>query len=153
MSDTTLRDLVYGKGAHVDPVACVEDVSSELATQTVAAYPHSIWQIVEHMNYWMDYELKKIAGEDPAYPDHAIESWPLIPRPPQKNSGRRWWAASANFWLNSPRLPGLTRQRSSASSPSGSRSPPRRAAEAGEIERSDSPDAAIAPGPNWIEAK
>ena len=31
MGDTTLRELVYGKGAHVDPVACVEDISAELA--------------------------------------------------------------------------------------------------------------------------
>src|SRR5208283_3092217 len=67
---------VYGKGAHVDPMACVEDISAELAARTVAGYPHSIWQIVEHMNYWMGYDLGKVAGEDRPYPDKAIESWP-----------------------------------------------------------------------------
>jgi uncharacterized damage-inducible protein DinB len=77
MGDTTLRELVYGRGAHVDPVACVEDVSAELAARTFAGYPHSIWQIVEHMNYWMDYDLTKIAGESRHYPDRAIESWPV----------------------------------------------------------------------------
>jgi uncharacterized damage-inducible protein DinB len=76
MGDTTLRELVYGKGAHVDPVACVEDISAELATRTVPDYPHSIWQIVEHMNYWIDYDLSKIAGENRPYPDKAIEGWP-----------------------------------------------------------------------------
>jgi hypothetical protein len=81
MGDTTLRELVYGKGAHVDPVACVEDISAELAGRIVAGYPHSIWQIVEHMNYWMDYELAKIAGENPRYPDRAIESWPAHTSP------------------------------------------------------------------------
>jgi uncharacterized damage-inducible protein DinB len=81
MGDTTLRELVYGKGAHVDPVACVEDISAELATSTVAGYPHSIWQIVEHMNYWMDYDLGKIAGENRPYPEKAIESWPAHPSP------------------------------------------------------------------------
>jgi uncharacterized damage-inducible protein DinB len=75
MGDATLRQLVYGKGAHVDPVACVDDVSAELAARKVAGYPHSIWQIVEHMNYWMDYELAKIAGKNPHYPDKATESW------------------------------------------------------------------------------
>jgi len=79
MTDTTLRELVYGKGAHVDPVACVEDISAELAARTVPAYPHSIWQIVEHMNYWMDYDLSKIAGENRPYPDKAIEGWPTHP--------------------------------------------------------------------------
>ncbi len=81
MGDTTLRELVYGKGAHVDPVACVEDISAELAARIAAGYPHSIWQIVEHMNYWMDYELAKIAGENPTYPGKAIESWPAHPSP------------------------------------------------------------------------
>ena len=81
MGDTTLCELVYGKGAHVDPVACVEDIPAELAARIVAGYPHSIWQIVEHMNYWMDYELAKIAGENRPYPGKAIESWPAHPSP------------------------------------------------------------------------
>jgi uncharacterized damage-inducible protein DinB len=81
MGDSTLRELVYGKGAHVDPVACIEDISAETAAQTVAGYPHSIGQIVEHMNYWMVYDLSKIAGENRPYPDRAIESWPAHPNP------------------------------------------------------------------------
>ena len=81
MGDTTLCELVYGKGAHVDPVACVEDISAELAARTAAGYPHSIWQIVEHMNYWMEYDLAKIAGENRPYPGTAIESWPAHPSP------------------------------------------------------------------------
>ncbi len=28
------------------------------------------------MNYWMDYEIKRIGGENPAYPGHAAQSWP-----------------------------------------------------------------------------
>ena len=79
MGDRTLRELVYGKGAHVDPVACVEDISAALASRTVSGYPHSIWQIVEHMNYWMNFELRKIAGEVPNYPEKAMESWPPHP--------------------------------------------------------------------------
>ena len=94
MSDTALRDLVYGKGAHVDPVACVEDVSLELATETVAAYPHSIWQILEHMSYWMEYELKNIAGDNPAYPEHAIASWPAHPTPATEE---KWTAVRGRF--------------------------------------------------------
>jgi uncharacterized damage-inducible protein DinB len=76
MGDPNLRQLLRGKGAHVDPVASLADVPASVAGKTVAGYPHSIWQIVEHMNYWMDYELRRIAGERPTYPEHAIESWP-----------------------------------------------------------------------------
>jgi uncharacterized damage-inducible protein DinB len=99
MGDSTLGELVYGKGAHVDPVACVEDVSAKLATRTVAGYPHSIWQIVEHMNYWMEYDLGKIAGENRPYPDKAIESWPAPPSPAadSRAADELWQAAVDRF--------------------------------------------------------
>jgi uncharacterized damage-inducible protein DinB len=32
--------------------------------------------MVSHMNYWMDYEVRRISGEAPKYPDHAAQSWP-----------------------------------------------------------------------------
>jgi uncharacterized damage-inducible protein DinB len=99
MGDSTLGELVYGKGAHVDPVACVEDISAKLAGATVAGYPHSIWQIVEHMNYWMDYDLGKIAGENRRYPDKAIESWPAQPSPAadSRAADDLWQAATHRF--------------------------------------------------------
>ena len=75
-TDATFRQLLRGNGAHVDPVASLADVPAGLAGRTVEGYPHSIWQIVGHMNYWMEYELQRIAGERPTYPEHAIESWP-----------------------------------------------------------------------------
>lgn len=95
MGDDLLRELVYGKGAHADPVACVEDISAELAARIVAGYPHSIWQIVEHMSYWMDYDLGKIAGESSRYPDKAIESWPMHPnRSAAGRAGEEAWQAT-----------------------------------------------------------
>lgn len=96
MGDTTLRELVYGKGAHVDPAACVEDIPAELATRTVEEYPHSIWQIVEHMNYWMEYDLRKVAGENPPYPEQAIESWPAHPTP----SGELQWQTTTRRFVD-----------------------------------------------------
>lgn len=96
MGDKTLRELVYGRGAHVDPVACVEDILAGLATRTVTGYPHSIWQIVEHMNYWMNYEVRRIAGEHPSYPSHAIESWPAHPDP----AGEEQWQATRQRFID-----------------------------------------------------
>ena len=75
-TDSTFRQLLRGHGAHVDPVAALEDVSAEIAGRTIPGNPHSIWQMVSHLNYWMDYELRRIAGKRPHYPEHAIESWP-----------------------------------------------------------------------------
>jgi len=71
-----LTELLRGKGAHADPIACVEDINDDLARQHVAGFPHSIADLVFHMNYWMNYELKRIRGEKPKYPEHNAETFP-----------------------------------------------------------------------------
>jgi uncharacterized damage-inducible protein DinB len=99
MSETTMRELMYGKGAHADPVASIEDLSADLAARRFPGYPHSIWQIVLHMNYWMDYELRKIAGEIPRNPDHAIASWPAHADPSDASqaASAEWQHARQHF--------------------------------------------------------
>ena len=94
MSESLFFELVYGKGAHANPVACIEDVSAELAQKTIDNFPHSIWQLVSHMNYWMDYEIKRIANEAPPYPKHAALSWPTEAAPP---SEKHWSDANSKF--------------------------------------------------------
>jgi uncharacterized damage-inducible protein DinB len=81
MSSRELTELLHGKGAHADPLACVEDLPAELAARHAEGFPHSIGQLVFHMNYWMDYELRRIRGEKPAYPEHSSESFPPAPSP------------------------------------------------------------------------
>jgi uncharacterized damage-inducible protein DinB len=81
MSSHALSELLCGKGSHADPVVCVEDLSAELAARHVAGFPHSIGQLVFHMNYWMDYELRRIRAERPTYPEHSSESFPPSPTP------------------------------------------------------------------------
>jgi len=81
MTSRALTELLHGKGAHADPIACVEDISADLAARHVKDFPHSIGQLVFHMNYWMDYELRRIRGERPAYPEHSSESFPPAPSP------------------------------------------------------------------------
>jgi len=76
-----MTELLRGKGAHADPIACVEDISADVAARQVAEFPHSIGQLVFHMNYWMNYELRRMRGERPVYPKHAAESWPAAPSP------------------------------------------------------------------------
>jgi uncharacterized damage-inducible protein DinB len=76
MSERALTELLRGKGAHADPIACVEDISAEVAGRQVAGFPHSIAQLVFHINYWMEYELRRIRGQRPEYPEHSAESFP-----------------------------------------------------------------------------
>src|SRR5258708_36262232 len=76
MNNANYQRLLRGKGAHADPVASLASVPFGVAGKTLVGYPHSIWQIVGHMNYWMEYELQRIAGKRPKYPEHAIEGFP-----------------------------------------------------------------------------
>jgi uncharacterized damage-inducible protein DinB len=76
MSQRALTELFRGRGAHVDPIACVEDISAELAGRRVAGFPHSVGQLMFHINYWMEYELRRIRGLKSAYPEHSAESFP-----------------------------------------------------------------------------
>jgi len=81
MSQRALTELLRGQGAHADPIACVEDISAELAARHVAGFPHSIGELVFHMNYWMSYDLRRMRGEHPKYPEHNAESFPSGPSP------------------------------------------------------------------------
>lgn len=94
MPERVFLELLYGKGAHASPLACVEDISAGLAGKTIPAFPHSIWQLVEHMNYWMDYDTARIRGEAPPYPAHAAASWPDQAEP---ESEGQWRKAVSNF--------------------------------------------------------
>ncbi|HXM61288.1 MAG TPA: DinB family protein [Terriglobales bacterium] len=89
-----LIELLYGKGAHADPIASVQGIPAKLASRRLQGYPHSIFQILSHMNFWMEYELRRISLEDPPYPAHAAESWTSDSSPA---SDGEWKQAEARF--------------------------------------------------------
>jgi uncharacterized damage-inducible protein DinB len=70
-----LVELLHGKHAHTDTLVCV-DVTADVAGRRPEGSPHSVWQIVWHLNYWMEHELLRIAGTPRPYPEHASLSWP-----------------------------------------------------------------------------
>ena len=83
MSTRAFVELLDGKGAHASPFGCLEDLPADVARRHVEGFPHSIFDLVLHLNYWMDYDLRRIRGERPPYPEHAAESWSGgRPRPP-----------------------------------------------------------------------
>jgi uncharacterized damage-inducible protein DinB len=91
MSQPALTEL-RGKGAHADPIACVEDLPAEIAVKRVDRFPHSISQLVFHMNYWMEYERRRIRGEKPKYPEHNTESFPSTADSGEAMEWNRRWA-------------------------------------------------------------
>jgi hypothetical protein len=106
LSQQTLIELLYGKGAHANPIAAVQGIRVELAARKVEGYPHSICQMVGHMNFWMDYELRRIRQEDPPYPAHAADSWPPDSSPA---NDEEWQQGVARFTALIEELSALAR--------------------------------------------
>jgi len=102
-----LRELLYGGGAHASTLASV-DLPFDLAGRRTPPFPHSVAQIVSHISYWIEYELERIAGRRPAYPEHAAESWPAVPAPA---SPAAWQAELTRFQAALERLAALSRSR------------------------------------------
>jgi uncharacterized damage-inducible protein DinB len=92
--ERALIELLYGKGAHANPVVCVEDLPLELSARRVNGFPHSTWQLVGHMNYWMDYELRRVRGEAPKYPEHSGQDWPVDAAP----AGEQEWKEAVSLF-------------------------------------------------------
>ena len=86
--ENPLIELLYGKGAHVSPLACIEDLPVDLAGTAVSGFPHTIWQVLRHLNYWMDYELRRINGCPAPYPASARQSWPVEVKPASETEWR-----------------------------------------------------------------
>jgi hypothetical protein len=93
-SQRTLIELLYGEGAHANPITAVRGIPVQLAARKLEGYPYSIFQIVGHLNFWMDYELRRIKQEDPPYPGHAADSWP--PDAPSANEAE-WKQVVSRF--------------------------------------------------------
>lgn len=134
MSDPVYRELLRGTGAHADPVGALADVPAAVAGRTVDGYPHSIWQIVGHMNYWMDYELSRIAGKRPKHPEHAILSWPKEVTPA---SEAEWRSAREGLTAHLERFAALSE------SPPEALNSPVEAMHAGEASRASSMHAVL----------
>jgi len=77
-----MLQLFHGKGAHADSLACVEAVDFEMAGRALAGTNHTIWKEIWHLNYWMDHELRSIAGPEVPSPEHAAAGWPATIAPP-----------------------------------------------------------------------
>ena len=89
MPEPVLTELLYGQGAHANSIDCVEGLTAELASGQIAGFPHSIWQLVFHLNYWIDYDLRRIRGDHPPYPAHADDSWPQHSAPADETEWRQ----------------------------------------------------------------
>jgi uncharacterized damage-inducible protein DinB len=110
VSERVLTELLRGKGGHVDPISCIEDLPAETAAKQVAGFPHTIGQLIFHLNFWMNYDLRRVRGERPPHPEHNAESFPPASTPA---SGEEWDRLRRDFaWFlaEHARLAGSSRE-------------------------------------------
>lgn len=69
-------NLFRGGPANVSWERALEGLTAEDAARKPENLPHSVAQIVAHVQFWQVYLLRVIAGEDLADVQHAAEGWP-----------------------------------------------------------------------------
>lgn len=113
MEENALVELIRGKGAFIDALTCVSELTARAAGERAGA-PYSVYELVFHMNYWMDYELQRLGGQRPAYPEHAAEGWPREPVPASEDE---WQAVEARFSSLLGRMSELARDEAAGARP------------------------------------
>ena len=74
-----MRDLLRDTMAHVPPARLLEDLSEADAIRRVPAAPHSITEIVAHLDFWQSWFLKRCAGKPEPMAASAALGWPAVP--------------------------------------------------------------------------
>jgi uncharacterized damage-inducible protein DinB len=70
-----LANALDGKGAHVVVHDAFDGFDLTLAEVKPHGTSHSVWDLLNHLNYWQDYALALLNGDSPELPEHAAESW------------------------------------------------------------------------------
>lgn len=109
MTETPLTHLLRGRGAHADPLAAVEGLDWRLAGRRPPGFTHTVWQLVFHLNYWMDVELRCIETPEMAHSATDAASWP----PEAPPDAVTWEHEVALFRTNLAQLDTLARARAS----------------------------------------
>jgi uncharacterized damage-inducible protein DinB len=68
---------------------CVADIAAEQATWKPGGERHSIWQLVHHIVFWREHELRTLAGKKPDDEEIARRNWEA----PSMVTSAAWGAA------------------------------------------------------------
>lgn len=77
-SPQALRQLLEGSNEFTPPWPLLSDLSAETALETLPNVPHSIAQIVAHMNFWQSFMIELMQEKSPGYPATEEAGWPLV---------------------------------------------------------------------------
>lgn len=89
-----LREQLHGQNSHLGYLQALEGLSPADAGRRCGSAPHTIFQVLQHMIYWQDITLARLAGEPPAPPKTSTLGW-QTPAAPEDASD--WESAIASF--------------------------------------------------------
>ncbi|MGI9545229.1 MAG: DinB family protein [Cyclobacteriaceae bacterium] len=57
-----MQDALLGTRAHLSPEQMLEGLDHKAAGQQIPNSPHTIWQLIKHLNYWQDRFIARLEG-------------------------------------------------------------------------------------------
>lgn len=80
MINRYLQNGLQGKYSHYQTDMLFDGLSWEEAGEKPEGSPHSVWELLFHMNYWQDFILAELHEEKTDSPEDS-KSWPSSPSP------------------------------------------------------------------------
>lgn len=72
----TLEQVLVAKAAFAEPANVIKDIPFEFVTARPHGLPHSLYEELWHIDYWLRFSLAMIRGEGPSIPAHSSEAFP-----------------------------------------------------------------------------
>jgi hypothetical protein len=73
---TTLEKVLLAKAPFAKPANIIEGIPFRLVTVRPHGLPHSLYEELWHLNYWLQFSWADIRGESPKLPAHSTEGFP-----------------------------------------------------------------------------
>jgi hypothetical protein len=72
-----LEHVLVAKPPFAKPANIMGGIPFELVTVRPSGFPHSFYEELWHLNYWLHFSLALIKGENPSVPKHSLEGFPV----------------------------------------------------------------------------
>lgn len=84
-----LSGALLGKRAHVTPERAFEGLGWRQSGEKPPYSPHTIWQLLKHMNYWQDRLISRIEGMKVLPAKTSDDGWKFDPFPSDEEAYQR----------------------------------------------------------------
>jgi uncharacterized damage-inducible protein DinB len=71
-----LEEALTGEAAHVAPKRILEGLEEEIVHREIAGAPHTIYQELWHIAFWLQMTLDWVGGVETPYPLHPADAFP-----------------------------------------------------------------------------